>query len=168
MTARRYGLVSDTHGHFHPRLHELLDGVETILHAGDVGNGVLGDLESIAPVIAVAGNMDEPSGTLPLMRTEPMPFGLTGIAHGHEFPRGKEQRSRALAAAFEGQEVRMILFGHSHEPYLEFYKNTYLVNPGAAGPPRFNLQPSVCLLEWNETTNQLRFDFVPFAWNSRT
>ena len=66
----KIGVVSDTHGFFDARLGELLAGVELILHAGDVGNlEVLDELERIAPVRAVKGNIDSPLAGLPLSLT---------------------------------------------------------------------------------------------------
>ena len=62
------GLLSDTHGFFHPRLPQIFEGVDVILHAGDVGSmAILRQLEQIAPVTAVQGNND---GELPLRATE--------------------------------------------------------------------------------------------------
>src|ERR1051325_278520 len=57
--SHRIGLVSDTHGLFHPALPSVLEGVEEIFHAGDVGSAkVIESLKRIAPVTAVSGNVD--------------------------------------------------------------------------------------------------------------
>lgn len=158
----RFGLLSDTHGLVHPAVHSAFAGVSLILHAGDVGDGVLEELETIAPVAAIAGNNDFPSGRLPLTRTVELPFGLVGMAHGHEQPVTREARSEALRGLFP--KARLILFGHSHLPHLEQIGATYLLNPGAACRPRFQSTASLCVLEWHRDPDLLRFDFQPLAW----
>ncbi|MBI1388603.1 MAG: YfcE family phosphodiesterase [bacterium] len=166
MTAvKRYGIISDTHGAVHARISEIFHGVEAILHGGDVvGGEVLRALETIAPVYAVAGNCDAPGETLPLTRVVALPFGRAGLAHGHRYSQSKETRHREMLRDFERDGVRLIVTGHSHQQHLEFMKNAFIVNPGAASRPRFNLQSSVCVMEWNESTDLLRFDFIPLKW----
>ena len=83
---RRIGLVSDTHGMFRPELHRALEGVEMILHAGDVGpDEILSQLEMIAPVQAVYGNTDAPGRRL---LKEAIELTIDGarihVSHGHE------------------------------------------------------------------------------------
>ncbi|MCA9563213.1 MAG: metallophosphoesterase family protein, partial [Myxococcales bacterium] len=53
------GIISDTHGWLHPFIYEAFQNVDLIIHAGDIGTpAVLADLETIAPVAAVKGNID--------------------------------------------------------------------------------------------------------------
>ena len=69
-----------------------------------------------------------------------------------------------MLTEFKGDDVRVIVTGHSHHQHLEFCNNIYLVNPGAASRPRFKMQSSVCILEWDEQTDLMRFDFIPLKW----
>lgn len=161
----RIGLISDTHGTVHRDVHCLFDGVEAILHGGDVGDGVLEELGAIAPVYAVQGNTDYSSPELPLQRVVDLPLGKVALAHGHRQPDEKEARVRALLKTFEPNGVRIILHGHSHQQYLEYRQRVWVVNPGAAGRPRFGVMASVCVLEWQRDRDLLRFDFQPLDWS---
>ena len=163
---RRFGLISDTHGFVHRDVHRIFADVEEILHAGDVGGEhVLEELKIIASVQAISGNVDHHSTVLPLSRTVEMPFGRVGMAHGHMFPADRERRGKALREHFAAHEVRLILHGHSHLPLLERRGGAWLLNPGAAGRPRFGIPSSVCVLEWDPDHDLLRFDFQPLGWS---
>ena len=139
---RRIGLVSDTHGMFRPELFDALDGVELILHAGDVGpDEILARLATIAPVRAVYGNTDAPGR--PLLH-EAIDITIDGIrihvSHGHEVGSPNPER---LAARYDAD---VIVYGHTHRQLLARVGERLVVNPGAAGARRFNLQPSVGVL----------------------
>lgn len=165
MAIKRFALISDTHGAVHPRLHELLEGVHTILHAGDVGGEqVLAELRIHASTIAVAGNVDPSGGILPLQRVVDLPFGKAALSHGHLVPPGTAAGSH-LFETFAANEARLIVTGHSHIPALACRRGCYLVNPGSAGRPRFGMGSSLCLLDWDEETDLFRFDFQPLDWN---
>lgn len=136
---RLLGLISDTHGLLRPQVHTALAGVELILHAGDVGGTeILQELALIAPVRAVAGNCDDPfsSGLRPMLD-----FDLDGISvhvsHGHEVG----VPSPALLLGTYTADV--IIYGHTHKPRVERDGQRLVINPGAAGPRRFNLRPTV-------------------------
>ncbi|MDP8244933.1 MAG: metallophosphoesterase family protein [Candidatus Hinthialibacter antarcticus] len=162
MPIQRFGFISDTHGEVHPALTELFAGVQAIYHGGDVvGAQVLDALNAIAPTFAVAGNCDSLGDGLPLSRVVDAPFGRIGIAHGHLYSADKIQRYRQMLTEFKGDDVRVILTGHSHQQHLEFSNNIFLVNPGSASRPRLKMQSSVCMMEWDPQTDLLRFDFVP-------
>lgn len=166
MAIHRFGLISDTHGNVHRALHPLLEGVEAIFHAGDVGDqSVLDELTVHAPVFAVAGNVDYSTPDLPLLRVEDVAFGKIGIAHGHRHPVEKNARLESLMQTFAPNGVRIILFGHSHQQYLEAHRDCWLVNPGAATRPRFGIPSSICLLEWDSERDLLRFDYQPLDWS---
>lgn len=133
------GLVSDTHGLVRPDIFSALEGVELILHAGDVGGTeVLIELATIAPVQAVAGNTDE-SGTPGL--SESLEREIDGVrihvSHGHEVGRPTPER---LLAAYSHD---VIVYGHTHRQLITRAGARLVINPGAAGPRRFNLMPSV-------------------------
>ena len=136
---RVVGLISDTHGLLRPGVHEALTGVELILHSGDVGgSGILEELRLIAPVKAVFGNTD-PSDDPAL--TEEIFVAIDGIrvhvSHGHEV--GSPTPAK-LAVRYDAD---VVVFGHTHRPLVSRLGNQLFVNPGAAGPKRFDLTPSV-------------------------
>jgi putative phosphoesterase len=135
------GLLSDTHGLMRPEALAALHGVELILHAGDVGSGsVLRELETIAPVQAVFGNTDDPQLALP-QRLDLTLGGLqVHVSHGHELGIPTPDN---LARNYSAD---VIVYGHTHKPLIEMRGPSLIVNPGAAGPRRFKLQPSVALL----------------------
>jgi putative phosphoesterase len=135
------GLISDTHSLIRAEALAALHGVELILHAGDVGGErVLRELRGIAPVHAVIGNTDDPASGLPRR----LDLALGGlricVTHGHELGSPKPE---TLASSYDAD---VIVFGHTHRPVIDTVGATLVVNPGAAGPRRFNLQPSVGLL----------------------
>jgi putative phosphoesterase len=136
------GLISDTHGLLRASVHEALRGVSLILHAGDVGGEeILEELRIIAPVQAVYGNtdpVDDPS----LQQEVIVPAGgiRIHVSHGHEL--GSPTPERLLAAY--PQEV--LVYGHTHKQLATRADGRLVVNPGAAGPRRFNLEPSVARL----------------------
>lgn len=133
------GLISDTHGQVRPQVHAALAGVSLILHAGDVcGDEVLDELGLIAPVVAVAGNCDPPGDPRLVSRIERTLGGVrVHVSHGHEL--GAPTPEKLLAA----YDADVIVYGHTHRPLVTRAGGRLVVNPGAAGPRRFDLQPSV-------------------------
>lgn len=139
---RLVGLISDTHGVVRPGVHEALAGVELILHAGDVGGtDVLLELQSIAPVDAVLGNTDA-AGTPGLVREIAREIGgvTVHVSHGHEL--GSPTPRRLL----EAYPQDVLVYGHTHRQLVTRAEGRLVVNPGAAGPRRFDLVPSVARL----------------------
>ena len=142
LTGRQLGLISDTHGLLRPGVHEALSGVALILHAGDVGgSGILDELRLIAPVRAVLGNTD-PAGDPEL--AEEILMNVEGmsvhVSHGHEVGSPTPER---LADRYDAD---VVVYGHTHRPLVTKLGGRLFVNPGAAGPRRFNLVPSVARL----------------------
>lgn len=135
------GLISDTHGTIRPEALEALRRVELILHAGDVGGAhVLEALRGIAPVQAVYGNVDAIDGTLAAAVDIDLEGARVHVSHGHELGSPTPER---LAGRYPAD---VIVFGHTHKAIVRTVGGTLVVNPGAAGPRRFNLQPSVAIL----------------------
>jgi putative phosphoesterase len=135
----KIGIVSDTHGLFRPEVASALAGVERILHLGDVGKmAVIQELEKIAPVTAVRGNVDREGlcGKLPetdvVLIAERYVYMLHDLATLHLDP---------AAGKFAA-----VLFGHSHVPNFYRRKGVLYFNPGSCGPRRFRLPVSVGLL----------------------
>lgn len=133
------GLISDTHGLLRPEVFPALEGVELILHAGDVGGqSILDELSAIAPVRAVFGNTDAPGERGLKARQELDIQGVSiHVSHGHEA--GSPTAEKLLAR----YTADVIVFGHTHKPLIERRGTRLVVNPGAAGPRRFDLKPSV-------------------------
>lgn len=135
---RLIGLISDTHGLVRPSVFQALQGVELILHAGDVGSGVLPELRAIAPVIAVCGNTDR-IGDPELARSIEREFdGVTvHVSHGHELGSPKPEK------LLETYDADVIVYGHTHRQVVHRHDGRWVVNPGAAGPRRFSLPASL-------------------------
>lgn len=136
------GLISDTHGLVRPDVHRALAGVDLILHAGDVGGSdILDELALIAPVSAVYGNTDAPGQPRLSTALEMEVGGLRlHVSHGHEVGSPTPQRLAARYAA------DVIVFGHTHRQHVTRIGDVLIVNPGAAGPRRFDVVPSVARL----------------------
>jgi putative phosphoesterase len=134
------GLISDTHGLVRPEIAAAFAGVQLILHAGDVGGfAVLAKLATIARVEAVYGNVDDPHD--PALRAERVVTvgGVTiHVSHGHEFARPTPELA---LGRYRGD---VVVFGHTHRALVvRDDAHRTAVNPGSAGPRRFDLQPSV-------------------------
>ena len=138
----RVGLISDTHGLLRPDVHDALKGVDLILHAGDVGGDeILDELAINAPVQAVAGNTDELGNPRLKSRLDLTIDGVTiHVSHGHELGAPKPAKLLARYAA------DVIVYGHTHVQLITKADGRLVVNPGAAGPARFDLVPSVAIL----------------------
>ena len=134
------GLISDTHGLVRPEVFEALKGVDLILHAGDVGPPeVLIELAAIAPVRAVWGNTDAPGRTDLVERIDEMFEQVrVVVTHGHMIGDVNPPR---LVSAFMHADV--IIYGHTHQQLIVRAARRMVINPGAAGPKRFKLQPCV-------------------------
>ena len=138
---RVIGLVSDTHGLVRASVFDALAGVELILHAGDVGAGVLEELEAIAPVRAVYGNTDPTDDPQLAPAIELTVEGVSvRVSHGHEL--GSPTPEKLLAA----YAADVIVYGHTHRQLITRAGGHLVVNPGAAGHRRFDLQPSCARL----------------------
>ena len=135
------GLISDTHGLVRPSVFDALAGVELILHAGDVGGDgteVLDELATIAPVHGVFGNTDPPDAPQLTTSIEREIGGVrVHVSHGHEV--GAPTPEKLLAR----YSADVIVFGHTHRHLVVRADGRWVVNPGAAGPKRFSLSPSV-------------------------
>jgi putative phosphoesterase len=137
------GVISDTHGLLRPNVATIFAGVDLILHAGDVGSrAVLDGLAAIAPVQAVYGNVDDPDDPSLARERSVTAGGLTiHVSHGHEL--GRPTAELALAR----YSADIVVFGHTHRSCVVRAGTGRIgFNPGAAGPRRFDLQPSVARL----------------------
>lgn len=143
----RLGVIADTHGMLRPEVFEVFKEVDHILHAGDIGPlDLITELEAIAPVTAVFGNTDgfDVRARLPrVARVQLDGFDIV-VTHGDQF--GRDVPNEALHAAFP--EADILIHGHTHIPKLELVDVVVTVmNPGGAGPQRYDIPPSVGILE---------------------
>jgi hypothetical protein len=143
----KIGVISDTHGYFDPKIPALFDGVEHILHAGDIGSSsVIASLEALAPVTAVIGNND-----FDLSYNETEVILLAGrkfFVHHIVNPASPQEM---LRQRIEREQPDAVIFGHSHKPFGQQLGRTFYFNPGYAGKPRFNLGRSVAILHCEDS-----------------
>ena len=133
------GVISDTHGIMRPQALEILRGSDRIIHAGDIGSEhILAELRNIAPVTAVRGNND----------TEPWARSLPDVARidvrGHRLHILHDLKTLDMDPAADG--VSVVIAGHSHKPAIIEKEGVLYLNPGSAGPRRFNLPLSAAKL----------------------
>jgi uncharacterized protein len=142
----RLGVIADTHGLLRPQVFEVFGAVDHILHGGDVGSpAILDQLRRLAPVTAVYGNTDgwDLRAALPQVATVELDGFEIVVTHGDQLGTPTAEKLHAL---FPRAEI--IVFGHTHRPVLTLVDVVVTVmNPGGAGPRRFDLKPSVGILE---------------------
>ena len=146
------GLISDTHipdraKEIPQKVLETFENVDLILHAGDLTSlEVIDELEKIAPVMAVQGNMDRTKGIdLPKARVIEAEGLRIGIAHGEVYPRADTQQLVYIAKQLDAD---ILITGHSHQPKIEQIEGILLLNPGSPVVPRL-ADRTVMLLEIN-------------------
>ena len=136
----RIGVISDTHGLLRPEAEQHLAGVDHIIHAGDIGRPEVVDrLRRIAPVIAIRGNVDQGRWVANYPDTEMVTLG------GHTIHILHDIDDLQLDPASRGIDV--VIFGHSHKPLIETKGGVLYLNPGSAGPRRFNLPITLATLD---------------------
>ena len=141
------GVVSDTHGYLNPRVLELLQGVDHILHAGDIGDAaIIGQLSRIAPVTTVRGNNDRtgPASLFPEEVTLELAGRIIYLTHIVKVPKepgGTENKTYSDAG------IDVVVYGHSHIAFQKTLGPVLFFNPGAAGKRRFKVVPSIGTLE---------------------
>jgi len=142
------GVISDTHGKLDEQVLELFAGVNHIIHAGDIGDEeLIWQLEKLAPVMAVRGNIDADTMCYPNERLA-IVQGRTFFIR-HQFAT-VEKMSAAQQRLIEQRMPDVVVFGHSHQSYIGNWRGTLLFNPGSAGPKRFSLPRTVGLIELYE------------------
>jgi uncharacterized protein len=136
----RVGIISDTHGLLRREAEKALQGVQLIVHAGDVGPPeILGKLKLIAPVFAVRGNVD----TEPWARELPVTTVVeAGGATFYVLHNLRELDLRPEAAKFD-----FVVSGHTHQAEQSVRNGVTYLNPGSAGPKRFHLPVTLALLD---------------------
>jgi uncharacterized protein len=145
------GLISDTHGLLRAEALEALRGSQLIIHAGDVGKPeILTALQQLAPVVAVRGNIDQGSWAEELPATTLVQAGTSIIYVIHDV------RELDLDPAEWG--IHIVVSGHSHQPGRTERSGIIYINPGSAGPRRFQLPVTVARLDF--ATSPFGVEFV--------
>lgn len=140
----RVGLISDTHGLLRPEAVVALQGSQLIVHAGDVGNPeILESLRKIAPVVAVRGNVDKGRWAQKLPVTAVAEAGAVLIYVLHDVS--------ALDLNPRAAGFQVVVSGHSHKPGKMEREGVLYINPGSAGPRRFQLPVTVARLDLGTT-----------------
>lgn len=137
MSRHLIGIISDTHGLLRPEAIAALQGVEMILHAGDIGKPeILESLENLAPIAAVRGNNDRQEWANEIPETQILDLGGVSIYMLHDLK----------TLNIDPQEHQVVISGHSHKPLVEMRDGVMYLNPGSAGPRRFKLPVSIARL----------------------
>ena len=143
------GVISDTHipdreSEIPEAVFDAFRDVELILHAGDLTSpDILSELETLAPVECVQGNMDRHYGIeTPRSRLFKIESFRVGLIHGEVYPRGDTQQLRYLGLEL-GADV--LISGHTHQPFIRELEDMILLNPGSPTVPRLT-DPSVMVL----------------------
>jgi putative phosphoesterase len=130
------GVISDTHAYLDRRVNAAFEGVDAIIHGGDVcSEAVLGALRQIAPLFAVRGNNDDKLGGLGLPSHLDVVLDGVVIHVVHQLPHARPQ-----------PETRAVIYGHSHRPIIDWRDGVLYLNPGAAGRSGFHTLQTVALL----------------------
>ena len=149
----RIGVVSDTHDFLDPRILELFQGVDHIIHAGDVGMQIIVfDLEQIAPTTAVIGNTDLGN---PLKLTEIVTLGELKFLVQHIV--NPYEPDSKLKSRLARSRPDVVIFGHTHKAFNEVIGGVRFLNPGYAGKPKYNTERSVVILECSGKEVSVRF-----------
>ncbi|WP_376795955.1 metallophosphoesterase family protein [Thermogemmatispora sp.] len=168
------GVLSDTHIPRFKALPEALwhhfAAVELIIHAGDLSElAVVDELETIAPVVAVQGNVesDEVRRKLPLKRELVIGGCRIGVVHILSPDSGPRRRSadeaRLAAARREFPEARCVIFGHTHVPYLRQHNGLLLFNPGSATDRRSQPACTIGRLYIEDASGNPRGEIIPLT-----
>ena len=158
----RIGVISDNHGYLDPAVLQIFAGVGHIIHAGDIMDPqILERLEAVAPVTAVAGNMDsgEPTSVLPRE--------VVGEVAGVRFLVGHKRKrllrdlaAGSIAGLAAGEMPDLVIYGHDHIPAAAWVDGTLYLDPGSASAPHEEDDgPTVAIVEVKATG--LAVTFVP-------
>jgi putative phosphoesterase len=147
---RKIGLISDTHGLLRPEALQALRGSDLIVHAGDVGDPtILEALAKIASVIAMRGNVDTADWAKSLPETAVAEADGVNIYVLHD--------SKTLDLDPKASQFHIVISGHSHKPSRSEKNGVLYINPGSAGPRRFNLPITVGTLDLGATPWAVEF-----------
>lgn len=142
----KIGIISDTHNNLPEDVLNIFQGVDLILHAGDIGPmEILDKLKKVAPTEAVYGNTDIYSIASQLPSKINLNLEGIQILLLHNIGTMSNFTWNLKRGKYK-PEPKMIIFGHTHAPYFKEYMEYIFINPGSAGMPRGGYQRSVMLL----------------------
>lgn len=145
------GVVSDTHGLLRPEALKHLNGVDRIVHAGDIGApNILEKLQTLAPVDAIRGNNDKGAWA------EAIPETLLLEIRGHRIHVLHDLNQIDLSPSAAG--ISVVISGHSHKPVVQEREGVLFINPGSLGPRRFRLP--IALAKLYITDESVRAEIV--------
>ena len=151
----KIGVISDTHGLLRPEVAPALAGVERILHLGDVGKiSILRELEKIAPVTAIRGNVDSEGPCRDLPETEVVVIEDSYLYMLHDL--------NTLHLDPAAGKFAAVLSGHTHVPKFFKKRGVLYFNPGSCGPRRFQLPVTVGMLTFGEDA-ELLAEIIPLT-----
>ncbi len=158
----RIGVISDTHiPHFSKlpnAIWELFAGVEQIIHAGDLSIlAVVSELETIAPVVAVQGNVEHEEVVLELPIKREVVVGHCRIGIVHILG---DSTTRVRLARQEFPNARVVVYGHSHIPYNQEHDGQLLFNPGSATDRRRQPQCSIGILRVDDEAQSVQGEII--------
>jgi uncharacterized protein len=147
---KRIGLISDTHGLLREEALRALRGSDLIVHAGDIGEReILEKLKQMAPVVAVRGNVDTEHWARALPLTAIAEAGQVQIYVLHDV--------NALDLDPGAAGFQIVVSGHSHKFGRSERAGVVYINPGSAGPRRFQLPITVARLDLGKTPWSVEF-----------
>jgi uncharacterized protein len=149
MAGHVIGLIADTHGLLRPETLQALREADRIIHAGDIDTpAVLQALQSLAPVTAVRGNVDQGDWAKSLPQTATLTIDQVTVYVLHDLG--------TLDLVPEAAGVRVVVSGHTHRPVIRERHGVVYVNPGSAGPRRFKAPVGLALMEVQGTSVDVR------------
>ncbi len=149
----KLGLISDTHGNLPSIVHTAFNDVDLILHGGDIGNQeIIRGLESIAPVHAVQGNIDGWASRKLYPEILDLEIDGVKICITHNIV---TYQYFTFELFRRGKQPDLVMFGHTHKPVFESYRNIKFINPGSVYRPKGGTKKSLAII------NELKQDFIP-------
>ena len=163
----KIGLISDTHGWLDPGLADLFEGVDMIIHAGDIGHqDVVDQLKAIAPTHAVKGNIDGGDlRFLPENLTVQVGPQTIGCRHIGGSPKRPNKATRLFMAE---DNLDIIIVGHSHIPIVTKIHGTLWINPGAAGRHGFHQERFAAFLYIDDQSGELSMERICLGARAKT
>jgi putative phosphoesterase len=143
----KLGIISDTHGYLPAAVLKHLAAVDTILHAGDIGDpGIISELEIIAPVYAISGNIDSGEVSRNFPPTRVIELGGYTFFLIHNIVTEKFVRYELFRKKIQ---PHIIVHGHTHQPELKRHSEILFINPGSVSKPKQNQMGTIVLLDIN-------------------
>jgi uncharacterized protein len=153
MKPKSIGVISDTHGLLRPQALRALEGSDLIIHAGDVGDPkILDALKMLAPVFAVRGNVDTAAWAKILPENQVIETDAATLYVLHDL------RALDLNPAVAGFHI--VICGHSHKPLQTEQNGVMFLNPGSAGPRRFDLPVTLARLDITKNPWEVCFEHL--------